>query len=40
LTDTEHAMCAVAAAKAGQRIDVWMREKVLDAAREHPTDTE
>nr|WP_271213469.1 Clp protease N-terminal domain-containing protein [Rhodococcus wratislaviensis]GLK40574.1 hypothetical protein GCM10017611_74490 [Rhodococcus wratislaviensis] len=40
LTDTEHALCAVAAAKAGQRIDVWMREKVLDAARAHHTDTD
>jgi len=33
LTEAEHAMCVVAAAKAGQRIDVWMRDRILDAAR-------
>ncbi|TQC39003.1 ATP-binding protein [Rhodococcus sp. WS4] len=33
LTDAEHALCVAAAAKAGQRIDVWMRDRLLDAAR-------
>ncbi|MDF3311949.1 hypothetical protein P3H15_44045 [Rhodococcus sp. T2V] len=33
LTDAEHALCVAAAAKAGQRIDAWMRDRILDAAR-------
>ena len=40
LTDAEHALCVVAAAKAGQRIDVWMRDRVLDAARAGGASTE
>ncbi|WP_241032044.1 Clp protease N-terminal domain-containing protein [Rhodococcus pseudokoreensis] len=33
LTDAEHALCVAAAAKAGQPIDTWMRDRILDAAR-------
>ncbi|MGW5152826.1 hypothetical protein [Rhodococcus koreensis] len=33
MTDAEHALCIAAAAKAGQRIDAWMRDRILDAAR-------
>ncbi|ELB86595.1 hypothetical protein R1X32_09235 (plasmid) [Rhodococcus opacus] len=40
LTDAEHALCAVAAAKAGQNLDAWMRERILDAARAHGTAAE
>ena len=40
LTDAEHALCVVAAAKAGQRIDVWMRDRILDAARSGGASTE
>ncbi|MDT2008135.1 ATP-binding protein [Rhodococcus opacus] len=40
LTDAEHELCVVAAAKAGQRIDVWMRERILDAARAGDASTE
>ncbi|MFE5699569.1 hypothetical protein [Rhodococcus koreensis] len=40
MTETEHVLCAVAAAKAGQRIGALMREKVLDGAQAHHTDTE
>ncbi|MFF2114897.1 Clp protease N-terminal domain-containing protein [Rhodococcus koreensis] len=40
LTDTEHALCVAAAAKAGQRIDAWMRDRILDAARVDDASTE
>ncbi|WAM19350.1 Clp protease N-terminal domain-containing protein [Rhodococcus sp. JS3073] len=33
LTDAEHSLCADAAAEAGQRLDRWMRDRILDAAR-------
>ncbi|TQC46514.1 ATP-binding protein [Rhodococcus sp. WS4] len=32
-TDAEHALCVAAAAKAGQPLDAWMRDRLLDAAR-------
>ena len=40
LTDAEHALCVVAAAEAGQPVDVWMRERILDAARSGGACTE
>jgi ATP-dependent Clp protease ATP-binding subunit ClpC len=44
LTDAEHTLCADAAAEAGQRLDRWMRDRILDAARTRrptrQTDTE
>lgn len=33
LTDAEHALCAVAAAKAHQPLDMWIRDQILAAAR-------
>ncbi|MGW4336696.1 Clp protease N-terminal domain-containing protein [Rhodococcus koreensis] len=33
LTDAEHALCVAAAAAAGQPLDAWMRDRILDAAR-------
>ncbi|WP_037234122.1 Clp protease N-terminal domain-containing protein [Rhodococcus wratislaviensis] len=32
-TDAEHALCVAAAAEAGQPLDAWMRDRILDAAR-------
>ena len=40
LTDAEHALCVAAAANAGQRLDVWMRDRILDAARAGGEGTE
>jgi NTP pyrophosphatase (non-canonical NTP hydrolase) len=33
LNESEHALCAVAAAEAGETIEVWMRNKIITAAR-------
>lgn len=33
LNEAEHALCAVAAAEAGEPIEVWMRNTILSAAR-------
>ncbi|RZL74721.1 MAG: ATP-binding protein [Rhodococcus sp. (in: high G+C Gram-positive bacteria)] len=40
LSDAEHALCVAAAAKAGQPVDAWMRERILDAARAGGSGTE
>ncbi|WP_237727130.1 Clp protease N-terminal domain-containing protein [Rhodococcus jostii] len=40
LTDAEHALCVAAAAAAGQPLDAWMRDRILDAARAGGASTE
>lgn len=40
LTDTEHALCVAAAAEAGQPLDAWIRDRILDAARAGGAGTE
>ncbi|MCZ4554189.1 ATP-binding protein [Rhodococcus maanshanensis] len=40
LTEAEQALCAVVAAKSGQNLDAWMRERILEAARALRPDTE
>jgi len=40
LTEAEHALCAVVPANAGEDLDAWMRERILEAARAHRTGAE
>ncbi|MFD9667162.1 Clp protease N-terminal domain-containing protein [Rhodococcus sp. NPDC059968] len=40
LTDAEHALCVAAAAEAGQPLDAWMRDRILDAARAGDSSTD
>ncbi|WP_257890385.1 hypothetical protein [Rhodococcus sp. USK10] len=40
MTDAEHAMCIAAAAKAGQTLDAWVQDRILDAAGTGDASTE